>query len=60
MLEFGYSPPPGDREMGRIDPATFVADLDRVVDAAVPWASSIWTRTTSWSTPAIASRAGRS
>jgi hypothetical protein len=42
MLEFGYSPPPGDREMGRIDPATFVADLDRVVDAVVPWASSIW------------------
>jgi alkanesulfonate monooxygenase SsuD/methylene tetrahydromethanopterin reductase-like flavin-dependent oxidoreductase (luciferase family) len=41
-LEFGYSPPPGDREMGPIDPATFVPDLDRVIDAVVPWASSIW------------------
>jgi alkanesulfonate monooxygenase SsuD/methylene tetrahydromethanopterin reductase-like flavin-dependent oxidoreductase (luciferase family) len=42
LMEFGYSPPPGDREMGAIDPATFVADLDRVVEAVAPWASSIW------------------
>ena len=41
-MDFGFSPPPGDREMGRIDPAEFVAGLDRVVDAVAPWASSIW------------------
>jgi alkanesulfonate monooxygenase SsuD/methylene tetrahydromethanopterin reductase-like flavin-dependent oxidoreductase (luciferase family) len=41
-MDFGFSPPPGDREMGRITPSTFVADLDRVIDAVAPWASSIW------------------
>ena len=41
-LEFGYQPPPGDREMGRIDPSTFVTDLDRVVATVAPWAHSIW------------------
>ena len=41
-IDFGYSPPPGDREMGAIDPATYAADLDRVLEAVAPWASSIW------------------
>ena len=41
-MDFGYSPPPGDREMGQIAPATIVPDLDRVIDAVAPWVSSIW------------------
>jgi hypothetical protein len=28
VIEFGFAVPPGDREMGRVDPATFAADLD--------------------------------
>ena len=27
VIEFGFAVPPGDREMGRVDPATFAADL---------------------------------
>lgn len=41
-MEFAFSPPPGDREMGRVDPSTFVPDLDRLIRAVTRWASSIW------------------
>lgn len=32
MIQFGFAVPPGDREMGRVDPTTFAADLDRLMD----------------------------
>ncbi len=41
-IDFGFSTPPGDREMGRIDPATFAADQDRLIDFVAPHFSSIW------------------
>jgi len=39
---FGFAAPPGDREMGRIDRATYVADLDRQVRFAEGVFDSIW------------------
>jgi len=42
QLQFGYSPPPGDREMGRVDPATIVSDLDGVLDLVARHFGSIW------------------
>ena len=33
-IGFGYNPPTGDRLIERVDPATFVRDLDRVLDVA--------------------------
>ena len=42
QLEFGYSPPPGDREMGRVNPATIVADMDRALDFVAKHFGSIW------------------
>jgi alkanesulfonate monooxygenase SsuD/methylene tetrahydromethanopterin reductase-like flavin-dependent oxidoreductase (luciferase family) len=41
-IAFGFSVPPGDREMGRVDRATYVADLDRVVGLAGPIFDSLW------------------
>jgi len=41
-IEFGFAVPPGDREMGRVDPATFVADLQRVLDVAGRIFDSVW------------------
>lgn len=42
-LEFGFAPPPGDREMGPINRATYVRDLDAQLRFAVPYFSSVWT-----------------
>ncbi len=41
-LAFGYNPPTGDRLIERVDPATFTADLDRVLSLAAPAFESIW------------------
>lgn len=42
MIEFGFAAPPGDREMGRIDRATYVADLDRLMLVAGRVFDSVW------------------
>ena len=42
VIEFGFAVPPGDREMGRIDRATFAADLDRLMLVAGRVFDSIW------------------
>ena len=42
MIEFGFAVPPGDREMGRVDPATFAADLDRLMAVAGRIFDSVW------------------
>jgi alkanesulfonate monooxygenase SsuD/methylene tetrahydromethanopterin reductase-like flavin-dependent oxidoreductase (luciferase family) len=41
-IHFGYNPPTGDRLIERVDPATFVGDLDRVLTVAAPSFDSIW------------------
>jgi alkanesulfonate monooxygenase SsuD/methylene tetrahydromethanopterin reductase-like flavin-dependent oxidoreductase (luciferase family) len=41
-LEFAFCTPPGDREMGRIKRATFVADQDRLLTFATKHFGSIW------------------
>ena len=41
-LAFGYNPPTGNRLIERVDPATFAADLDRVLDVAAPSFESLW------------------
>jgi alkanesulfonate monooxygenase SsuD/methylene tetrahydromethanopterin reductase-like flavin-dependent oxidoreductase (luciferase family) len=41
-LDFAFCTPPGDREMGRINPATVVADQDRLLTFAARHFSSIW------------------
>jgi len=41
-LEFAFCTPPGDREMGRVNPATFVADQDRLLRFASQHFGSIW------------------
>ena len=41
-LLFGFNTPPGDREMGRVNRSTFVADQDRLVDLAARHFDSIW------------------
>ncbi len=41
-IEFGYNPPTGDRGVEQINPATFVRDLQRVLDVAAPHFSSFW------------------
>ena len=43
QLEFGFAPPPGDREMGPITRATYVRDLDAQLRFVVPYFSSVWT-----------------
>ena len=42
MIQFGFAVPPGDREMGRVDPTTFAADLDRLMDVAGRIFDSVW------------------
>ncbi len=41
-IEFGFHVPPGDREMGRVDRSTYVADLDRMLAIAGPIFDSLW------------------
>jgi alkanesulfonate monooxygenase SsuD/methylene tetrahydromethanopterin reductase-like flavin-dependent oxidoreductase (luciferase family) len=41
-LAFGYNPPTGNRKIERVDPATFRADLERVVAFAAPAFESLW------------------
>ncbi len=41
-LAFGYNPPTGNRLIERVDPATFAADLDRVLAVAAPAFESLW------------------
>jgi len=41
-IEFGYNPPPGDRGLERVDVRTWVADMERVLDAVAPIFGSIW------------------
>jgi alkanesulfonate monooxygenase SsuD/methylene tetrahydromethanopterin reductase-like flavin-dependent oxidoreductase (luciferase family) len=42
VIEFGFAVPPGDREMGRVNRATFVSDLDRLMAVAGPIFDSMW------------------
>ena len=42
VIEFGFAVPPGDREMGRVDPATFAADLDSLMVVAGRIFDSVW------------------
>ena len=41
-MAFGYNPPTGDRLIERVDPATFAADLDRVLHVAAASFESLW------------------
>src|SRR5215207_7962047 len=41
-IGFGYNPPTGDRQLERVDPATFVNDLGRVLDVAGTVFDSLW------------------
>src|SRR5258706_7709182 len=41
-IEFGYSPPVGDRGIERIRPHEFAADLQRALDVATRGFTSIW------------------
>jgi alkanesulfonate monooxygenase SsuD/methylene tetrahydromethanopterin reductase-like flavin-dependent oxidoreductase (luciferase family) len=41
-VEFGYNPPTGDRGTERIEPRTFVRDLQHVLDFASQHFSSLW------------------
>jgi alkanesulfonate monooxygenase SsuD/methylene tetrahydromethanopterin reductase-like flavin-dependent oxidoreductase (luciferase family) len=41
-IGFGYNPPTGDRQLERVQPATFVRDLERVLDVAAPALDSLW------------------
>ena len=41
-LAFGYNPPTGNRKIEVIDEATFVADLDHVLELAAPAFESLW------------------
>jgi len=34
QVEFGYNPPTGDRLLERVEPKTFVRDLQHVLDVA--------------------------
>jgi len=42
QLAFGYNPPTGNRQIERVDPSTFAADLDRVLSVAAPSFESLW------------------
>lgn len=42
VVEFGYNPPTGDRQLEAINPRTFVRDLQHVLDIASQSFSSIW------------------
>ena len=41
-IGFGYNPPTGDRQIERVDPATFGRDLGRVLDVATQSLASVW------------------
>jgi alkanesulfonate monooxygenase SsuD/methylene tetrahydromethanopterin reductase-like flavin-dependent oxidoreductase (luciferase family) len=41
-IGFGYNPPTGDRQIERVNPATFVRDLARVLDVASQALDSVW------------------
>jgi alkanesulfonate monooxygenase SsuD/methylene tetrahydromethanopterin reductase-like flavin-dependent oxidoreductase (luciferase family) len=41
-IDFGYNPPVGDRGVEQFDPATYVRDLQRVLDVAQDHFSSFW------------------
>jgi alkanesulfonate monooxygenase SsuD/methylene tetrahydromethanopterin reductase-like flavin-dependent oxidoreductase (luciferase family) len=41
-LAFGYHPPAGDRGIERVDPSTFLTDLDHVLTVAAPSFESVW------------------
>lgn len=41
-MAFGYNPPTGNRLIERVDPATFTADLDRVLGLAAANFESVW------------------
>jgi alkanesulfonate monooxygenase SsuD/methylene tetrahydromethanopterin reductase-like flavin-dependent oxidoreductase (luciferase family) len=41
-IEFGYNPPTGDRLLERVEPRTFVRDLQHVLDRACQSFDSIW------------------
>jgi alkanesulfonate monooxygenase SsuD/methylene tetrahydromethanopterin reductase-like flavin-dependent oxidoreductase (luciferase family) len=41
-IDFGYNPPVGDRGIEQFDPATYVRDLQRVLDAVQDHFSSFW------------------
>ena len=41
-LQFGYHPPAGDRGIERVDPETFLTDLDRILTVAAPAFESVW------------------
>ena len=46
-MAFGYNPPTGNRKIERVDPATFGADLDRVLASPRQRSSRSGSRTTS-------------
>ncbi|HEV8639281.1 MAG TPA: LLM class flavin-dependent oxidoreductase [Chloroflexota bacterium] len=41
-IEFGYNPPTGDRRLERVEPKTFLRDLQHVLDVASQHFSSLW------------------
>ena len=41
-IGFGYNPPTEDRQIERVDPATFVRDLGHVLDVARKSLDSLW------------------
>jgi alkanesulfonate monooxygenase SsuD/methylene tetrahydromethanopterin reductase-like flavin-dependent oxidoreductase (luciferase family) len=41
-IDFGYNPPVGDRGIEQFDPATYVRDLQRVLDTVQDHFSSFW------------------
>ena len=41
-IDFGYNPPVGDRGVEKFDPATYIPDLERVLDVAQDHFSSFW------------------
>src|SRR5688572_30254678 len=41
-IDFGYNPPVGDRGIEQFDTATYVRDLQRVLDVAQDHFSSFW------------------
>ena len=41
-IGFGYNPPTGNRQLERVEPATFVRDLGHVLDVASQAFDSFW------------------
>jgi alkanesulfonate monooxygenase SsuD/methylene tetrahydromethanopterin reductase-like flavin-dependent oxidoreductase (luciferase family) len=42
QIDFGYHPPAGDRSIERVDPGTFLVDLERVLDRYASSFESLW------------------